>query len=73
MSKINSKKPYIICGGCGDLLQSLFLYDYSKCSCGDVYVDGGEGGEMFSRRGVYNIVKPGRKNEHTNTTTNIPT
>ena len=32
----------IQCKNCGDIIESKDLYDFKKCSCGKVAVDGGK-------------------------------
>jgi hypothetical protein len=30
------------CGNCKDIIESKYHYDFVSCSCGDIFVDGGD-------------------------------
>ena len=36
------KSPKATCLKCGDTIQSMYRHDFKKCSCENIFVDGGE-------------------------------
>jgi len=51
------------CRLCGDVVESKFRHDFQSCSCGEIFVDGGQD---YLRRGANhfeNLIEVGGDNE----------
>lgn len=42
------------CGKCGDIIESTYRHDFKRCSCGSIFVDGGN--DYFRCGGDFNLL-----------------
>jgi hypothetical protein len=50
MEKIKVNKAQ--CALCQDVIESVHVHDFNKCSCGEIFVDGGK---SYIRRGATDL------------------
>lgn len=39
---MKTNSPKATCLLCGDVIQSLYRHDFKRCSCENIFIDGGE-------------------------------